>query len=307
MNDKFQYDVFLSFASKDEEQAKLLWNELSSNGLRVFWSNQTLKESVGQSFFSVIQNALENSEHFLVVCTDHAMKSKWVRMEYETFFSQFYIHDKERRLIIYHDKCFDRIKIPVFLRNLQTSNDIKEVVSILGGEDIEKIKQENILLQKEVHRLRSENNKLISENYSLKRGEVNYSGKKYGDHDDEESKKDKKSILVIDDEEGVRLLLQEELELAGYNVFCAHNGYKGLDIFAEKHIDLAIVDINLPEMNGIEVLRQLKEKNNDIPVILCSAYPEYKQDLGSWAADDYVVKAANFDELLHSIKTLLKD
>ena len=61
--------------------------------------------------------------------------------------------------------------------------------------------------------------------------------------------------------------------------------------------DLVLLDINMPGLNGIEVLRQMKEMRADLPIILCSAYPEYKQDFGSWASDDYVVKSANLDEL----------
>ena len=52
---------------------------------------------------------------------------------------------------------------------------------------------------------------------------------------------------------------------------------------------------------GIEVLRQMKQKRPDMPVILSSAYPEYKQDLASWASDDYIVKSFNLDDLKLSV------
>ncbi len=142
MDDKFQYDVFLSFSGKDEERVKLLWSDLSSNGLRVFWSDKTLKESVGKSFFSVIQNALAESEHFLLCCTENAMRSSWVRLEYETFFSEFHINNKERLLILYHDNNFDRGNIPPFLKGLQTSTNLDEIIRLLGGADIKKLTQE---------------------------------------------------------------------------------------------------------------------------------------------------------------------
>ncbi len=57
----------------------------------------------------------------------------------------------------------------------------------------------------------------------------------------------------------------------------------------------------MPGMDGIEVLRQMKQKKPRVPVILSSAYPEYKQDLASWASDDYIVKSFNLDDLKSSV------
>jgi DNA-binding response OmpR family regulator len=109
--------------------------------------------------------------------------------------------------------------------------------------------------------------------------------------------KEKKKILVVDDEEGIRLLYQEELDMEGFAVETAKNGEQALEKFKAAPPDLVILDINMPGMNGIEVLRQMKEQNAALPVILSSAYPEYKQDLGAWASDEYIVKSANLDEL----------
>ena len=106
-----------------------------------------------------------------------------------------------------------------------------------------------------------------------------------------------KKILIVDDEEGIRLLYQEELELDGFAVETAKNGDQALEKFKTAPPDLVILDINMPGMNGIEVLRQMKEVNPGLPVILSSAYPEYKQDLGAWASDEYIVKSANMNEL----------
>jgi DNA-binding response OmpR family regulator len=108
---------------------------------------------------------------------------------------------------------------------------------------------------------------------------------------------EKKKILVVDDEEGIRLLYQEELDMEGFAVETAKNGEQALEKFKAAPPDLVILDINMPGMNGIEVLRQMKEQNAALPVILSSAYPEYKQDLGAWASDEYIVKSANLDEL----------
>jgi len=116
----------------------------------------------------------------------------------------------------------------------------------------------------------------------------------------------KKKILVVDDEESIQLLYKEELEEEGVEVYSAMSGEEALEAFDESPPDLVILDINMPGMDGIEVLRQMKQKRPDIPVILSSAYPEYKQDLGSWASDDYIVKSFNLDELKASVKKHLK-
>ena len=108
---------------------------------------------------------------------------------------------------------------------------------------------------------------------------------------------DKKRILLVDDEDGIQLLYRGEFEDDGYRVDSARNGDEALARFRANPPDLVLLDINMPGLNGIEVLRQMKEMRADLPIILCSAYPEYKQDFGSWASDDYVVKSANLDEL----------
>ncbi|HID97334.1 MAG TPA: response regulator [Thermodesulfobacteriaceae bacterium] len=115
-----------------------------------------------------------------------------------------------------------------------------------------------------------------------------------------------KKILVVDDEESIHLLYREELEEEGYTVISAMNGEDALNAFNSEQPDLIILDINMPGMDGIEVLRQMKESKPDVPVILSSAYPEYKQDLASWASDDYIVKSFNLDELKDSVRRHLK-
>ena len=70
--------------------------------------------------------------------------------------------------------------------------------------------------------------------------------------------------------------------------------------------DLVILDIQMPGLNGIEVLRQIKMLDASMPVILNSAYQEFKQDLASWASDDYIVKSADLSELLESVRKHLE-
>jgi two-component system response regulator (stage 0 sporulation protein F) len=113
---------------------------------------------------------------------------------------------------------------------------------------------------------------------------------------------EKKRILLVDDEEGIQLLYREEFEEEGFEVTTAYNGEEALEQFSQELPDLVILDINMPGMNGIEVLRRMKEINPNLPVILSSAYPEYKQDLSTWASEDYIVKSANMDELKNAVR-----
>ena len=114
-----------------------------------------------------------------------------------------------------------------------------------------------------------------------------------------------KRIMVVDDEENIRLLYQEELEEEGYTVDVAANGQEALDKLTSFVPDLITLDIKMPGMDGVETLRRIREIQRDLPVILCSAYGEYKQDLTTWASDAYVIKTSDLTELKETIRTLL--
>ncbi|MFH7325771.1 response regulator [Desulfurivibrio sp. C05AmB] len=114
-----------------------------------------------------------------------------------------------------------------------------------------------------------------------------------------------KKILLVDDEESIQLLYREELEEEGYEIHSALTGEEALAKLDIVKPDLIILDINMPGMNGIEALRRIKEINPAIPVILCSAYQEFKQDLASWASEEYIVKSADLSELKQAVKKYL--
>lgn len=114
-----------------------------------------------------------------------------------------------------------------------------------------------------------------------------------------------KKILFVDDEESIRLLYKEEFEENGYEVILASNGEEALEQFAETVPDLLIIDIKMPGMDGIEVLKRVREQSKDVPVILCTAYGEYKQNLETWASDEYIVKSANLEGLFKKVEELL--
>lgn len=114
-----------------------------------------------------------------------------------------------------------------------------------------------------------------------------------------------KKLLLVDDEESIQIVYREEFEDEGYQVISALDGTTGLEKFKEEEPDLVILDIQMPNINGVEVLRQMKMLRPTVPVILSSAYQEFKRDLGTWAADEYVVKSGNLDELKKTVRTLL--
>jgi DNA-binding response OmpR family regulator len=115
-------------------------------------------------------------------------------------------------------------------------------------------------------------------------------------------------ILVVDDDKNTRRLYQAVLETDGYQVFTAENGDKALDIMDKEHIDLAVVDIMMPEMNGYEFTKVLRESDNTLPVLMVSAkqLPEDKKKGFLVGTDDYMTKPVDEEEMLLRIKALLR-
>ncbi len=114
------------------------------------------------------------------------------------------------------------------------------------------------------------------------------------------------SLLVVDDEENIRLLYREELEEEGYRVTTAASGEEALELATHNRPDLVIMDIKMPGISGVEALVRFKERDRELPVILCSAHSDYKQDFSTWASDAYVVKAASLEKLKKAVVDVLR-
>ncbi len=114
-----------------------------------------------------------------------------------------------------------------------------------------------------------------------------------------------RTILVVDDEEAIRLLYREELQEAGYLVEVASDGSEALRMVQESRPDLMTIDIKMPGMDGIELLRRVREIHRDLPIVICTAYGDFKQDFGTWASDAYLTKSADLAELKAKIRELL--
>lgn len=109
-------------------------------------------------------------------------------------------------------------------------------------------------------------------------------------------------LLVVDDEEHIRFLYSEELSDEGYEVSVADGGYKLLERIEEEKPDLVVLDIKMMDYNGLDLLQDIRNVYYDLPVILCTAYDTFKEDMKSIAADFYVIKSFDLQELKHKIK-----
>ena len=114
-----------------------------------------------------------------------------------------------------------------------------------------------------------------------------------------------KTILVADDEEAIRELIAEELTDEGYRVLTVSNARDALKMVETEPLDLVILDIRMPGMDGLEALPRILGMKEGLPVILNTAYSQYKESFMSWAADAYVVKSSDLTELKQKIKELI--
>jgi DNA-binding response OmpR family regulator len=114
-----------------------------------------------------------------------------------------------------------------------------------------------------------------------------------------------KKILVVDDEESIRELYRADLADEGYEVLLAVDGRQALVLVESFLPNLVTLDIKLPDIDGIEVLRRIREKNATIPVILLTAFGEFRQDFNTWASDAYIVKSHDTTELKDTVRRLL--
>jgi DNA-binding response OmpR family regulator len=112
-------------------------------------------------------------------------------------------------------------------------------------------------------------------------------------------------ILVVDDEAHIRLLYSEELTEDGYEVITAENGKGLIELIEKEKPDVVTLDIKMVDYNGLDLLQDIRNKFYDLPVILCSAYDTFKDDMKSIAADHYVVKSFDLSELKERIKAVL--
>mgnify|MGYP001493857444 FL=1 len=112
-------------------------------------------------------------------------------------------------------------------------------------------------------------------------------------------------ILIVEDEQHQRELYAMELQDEGYEVDQAANGKDAVDKVKAGKYDLVILDIRMPEMDGIEALGKILSRDKKIPIIIYTAYSNYKSNFMTWTADAYITKSSNLQELKDKIREIL--
>lgn len=115
-------------------------------------------------------------------------------------------------------------------------------------------------------------------------------------------------ILVADDDKNTRMLLKAVLEAENYTVFTAENGEDALRVIDTSHIDLVVLDVMMPKMDGYTFTKTLRECQNNLPILMISAkqLPEDKRKGFLAGTDDYMTKPIDEEEMLLRIKALLR-
>lgn len=113
------------------------------------------------------------------------------------------------------------------------------------------------------------------------------------------------TLLVVDEEANTRLLYKDEFQDEGYEVTVAETTEEAMEKIHQSKPDIITLDLKIPGTRGIEFLRKIKKKENDIPVVLCSTYAGYKKDFRISVCDAFVIVSADLTELKATIKLIL--
>lgn len=116
-----------------------------------------------------------------------------------------------------------------------------------------------------------------------------------------------KKILIIEDDENITCLERDYLEAHGFEVLCANDGQKGLEIAKTVNVALVLLDVMLPSLNGLEVCKKIREFSN-IPILLVSAKKDEFDKINGlgFGADDYIVKPFSPSELVARVDALYR-
>jgi len=119
---------------------------------------------------------------------------------------------------------------------------------------------------------------------------------------------DLKNILIVEDEEKVATFIKKGLQTQNFIAEIAETGKEALQLLETKPFDLVILDIGLPDINGLEICKKIRETNTKIPILMLTALGSVSDKLSGFevGADDYLVKPFDFMELLVRVKALLK-
>jgi CheY-like chemotaxis protein len=112
-------------------------------------------------------------------------------------------------------------------------------------------------------------------------------------------------VLCVDDDLSLLRLYEDELVEEGYEVVLAKDGKEAIAKFEKEGPQVVVMDIRMPVMDGIEALTNLLGKDRQVPVILNTAYPQYRENFMTWGAEAYVIKSSDLTELKQKIREVL--
>jgi DNA-binding response OmpR family regulator len=114
-------------------------------------------------------------------------------------------------------------------------------------------------------------------------------------------------ILVIDDEPNVRTLLEMRLRQQGYDVLFAENGWKGLQLYRQEHPHVIVLDLKMPELDGVTILRQIRSVDPAQPVIILTGdtTPETERQVRALGVSEFIVKGSSMKLLVDTLKGIL--
>lgn len=118
-----------------------------------------------------------------------------------------------------------------------------------------------------------------------------------------------KTILIVDDQPGIRMLLEEVFSKEGFETLSASNGREALDIFEELRPELVLLDMKIPGMDGIEILKRMKQECEGVQVVMMTAYGELNliEEAKTCGAVRHFTKPFDVFELRETVKKLLED
>jgi DNA-binding NtrC family response regulator len=114
-------------------------------------------------------------------------------------------------------------------------------------------------------------------------------------------------ILVVDDQDSMRVLLQDMLEVIGYDVVLAEGGEQALSILEGERFDLVLTDLNMPGMDGTALLRAVKAKRSEIPVVIITGYGTFHTEkrVMKEGADGYISKPCTLSKIEKTLSSIL--
>jgi hypothetical protein len=126
-NSKFKYDFFICASANDADFVKDMLTHLTD--FNVFYAHTDLNQASVNLSFDVLAEALENSKDMILIISPFAVKSKWVKIESQTFFNSFYSEDNNRRIYLLKGKNFSKELVPLFFRSFQIADNIGQILS----------------------------------------------------------------------------------------------------------------------------------------------------------------------------------